>query len=558
MQMQELQAKALNVFSEPRKFGLDDAPPEIYIHELYREFAKMEVKSEEMDHLESCCLASSDQQRGYRKKRLQIHSEDLTSLRTEMLCNCSEAELLIVENCRNLTSLDVQGMHELRVLEISECPQLTELVVKDVAKLLYVFWDGFTGHYPSLAGLGRLRQVELENSKPVTIGEVVASEILDFSGCPIFESFHVRSMHPLPAVHDVSHMKFLRCVSVANCRRVQKFEGLEALQGLQELRLCGCSNLTEFPALSNFVNLEVLVLVNAVLLKELHGFASLGQLKQLVLGNAKLLETLPGLETCTRLRRLSLSYTSISEFSWISSMPDLEVVNLSGTSLRVFPDCSDLHHLKRLTLKNCQALESMGNVGIVSALQALDVEYCRSLRTLPLLDGSALVEFSFGWTQVEDVSTLDRYVHLRNILVRSTPIRTLPNLSNLVNLASIDVSGCPLTRMDNTTSLPALEYLHAHHCPNLVALPDLRSSKNLKWLDLIHSPLLDPKLVKVPGHGSVQDGARETEHGIQDQEEEADSVVSQPEEDEADEMRVSTFTSRWWSKLVETIQLCCP
>jgi hypothetical protein len=541
MQMQELQAKALVCFSEPPEFGLIVPPTKIYIHDLYLEFAQMEVKSEEIDHLESCCLSISDQHRGYRKKGLRIHNEDLTSLRTEMLCNCSEAELLIVENCRNLTSLDVQGMHELRVLEISECPQLTELVVKDVAKLLYVFWDGFTGHYPSLAGLGRLRQVELENSKPVTIGEVVASEILDFSGCPIFESFHVRSMHPLPAVHDVSHMKFLRCVSVANCRRVQKFEGLEALQGLQELRLCGCSNLTEFPALSNFVNLEVLVLVNAVLLKELHGFASLGQLKQLVLGNAKLLETLPGLETCTRLQRLCLSYTSISEFSWISGMPDLEYVNLSGTSLRVFPDCSDLHHLKWLTLENCQALESVVNVGIVSALQALNVDNCPSLRTVPRLDGSALVRFMFGRTQVEDVSTLDRYVHLRHIHCHNAPIRALPDLSNLVNLTVIDVSACPLTRMDNTTSLPALEHLHAHHCPNLVALPDLRSSKNLKCVDLIHSPLLDPNLVMLPGHGSVQDGAIETEHGIQDQEEEADSVFSQSEEDDPDEMRVSTI-----------------
>ena len=129
--------------------------------------------------------------------------------------------------------------------------------------------------------------------------------------------------------------------------------------------------------------------------------------------------------------------------------------------------------------------------------------------------------------------------------------------------------------MDNTTSLPALESLHADHCPNLEALPDLRSSKTLKWLDLMRSPLLDPNLVKLPGHGSVQDGARETEHGIQDQEEEADSVVSQSEEDGSDESindqikknnsglvagvnEVSTFTSRWWSKIVETIQLCCP
>jgi hypothetical protein len=110
-----------------------------------------------------------------------------------------------------------------------------------------------------------------------------------------------------------------------------------------------------------------------------------------------------------------------------------------------------------------------------------------------------------------------------------------------VNLTVIDVSACPLTRMDNTTSLPALEHLHAHHCPNLVALPDLRSSKNLKCVDLIHSPLLDPNLVMLPGHGSVQDGAIETEHGIQDQEEEADSVFSQSEEDDPDEMRVSTI-----------------
>jgi hypothetical protein len=84
MQMQELQAKALVCFSEPPEFGLIVPPTKIYIHDLYLEFAQMEVKSEEIDHLESCCLSISDQHRGYRKKGLRIHNEDLTSLRTEM------------------------------------------------------------------------------------------------------------------------------------------------------------------------------------------------------------------------------------------------------------------------------------------------------------------------------------------------------------------------------------------------------------------------------------------------------------------------------------------
>ena len=163
-----------------------------------------------------------------------------------------------------------------------------------------------------------------------------------------------------------------------------------------------------------------------------------------MLDKAKLLEMLPRIEMCIRLQGLSLPYTSISKFSWISRMPDLEFVDLLRTSLRMFPNCNDLHHLKWLFLRNCQALESLGNVGTVSALLELDVENCPSFRVVPLLDGFALVEINIERTQVEDVSTLGRYMHLRHIYCCSAPITALLDLSNLVYLTSIEVSGCPL------------------------------------------------------------------------------------------------------------------
>ena len=162
----------------------------------------------------------------------------------------------------------------------------------------------------------------------------------------------------------------LRLLFVNECDYLERFEGLESLVNLECVSLQVCSSLLEFPSLANFPRLTILTLEGAAQLKEIQGFANLTGLEHLSLKDGRELKELPGIESCTRLLSLDLSYTNLDEFSWVSLMKDLEFIDLSGTMIRLVPECREFSKLSQLRLDDCQALEGQGssNMGSYSSL----------------------------------------------------------------------------------------------------------------------------------------------------------------------------------------------
>lgn len=172
----------------------------------------------------------------------------------------------------------------------------------------------------------------------------------------------------------------------------------------------------EFPSLSSFPLLEILTSEGAQRLQRLTGFRSLTALEFLSLKNASSLEGLPEINACTNLKGLDLFGThQIQEFSWISTMLDLEKANFSSSGLTLVPDCSNLCKLEEFYLNDCPNLERFKeeNAGMGESLRRISMWNCLRLTSLPQLNGSALTHLKITHTNIQDTPGVDHSSHLQ-------------------------------------------------------------------------------------------------------------------------------------------------
>lgn len=469
----------------------------VYIHDLCRDFIQMEVESE-VKHNPRCYLFQTNNQRYFQACRLRIQHQGITELTEGILCTCSKAELLSLEECDYLRLVDVRGMSNLALLQINKCPQLTSIFVEGVKTLRSISWDGFQGDYPSLTGSESLESLELKSNKD---WPNIPPTNSDLSYCCNLENLHLSNIPLSQEMANINSLVKLRRLSIGNCQQLKRVYGLEAAKFIQVIVLEGCSSLLEFPSLVNFRFLQYFVLSNATVLKKLHGISGFS-LTHLLLRNATQLEDLLGIQAFTTLKYLNLSNTGIEDFSWISNMKELRVINLSGTRLKILPNHKHLHKLEELQLNNCVALEDLDkDFDISPSLREFRMWNCPNLKTLPQFKISSLIYLCICDAKVEDISGIQHCLHLQKIDFDILPVKHLPDLKIWPCLKIFTVQKCQLlTRLDNVKSLPALEILMVINCASLIALPDLSSSQDLINSYINVCPLLNLNLVKLPDY----------------------------------------------------------
>nr|PNR42739.1 hypothetical protein PHYPA_017569 [Physcomitrium patens] len=374
----------------------------VYIHDLCRDFIQMEVESE-VKHNPRCYLFQTNNQRYFQACRLRIQHQGITELTEGILCTCSKAELLSLEECDYLRLVDVRGMSNLALLQINKCPQLTSIFVEGVKTLRSISWDGFQGDYPSLTGSESLESLELKSNKD---WPNIPPTNSDLSYCCNLENLHLSNIPLSQEMANINSLVKLRRLSIGNCQQLKRVYGLEAAKFIQVIVLEGCSSLLEFPSLVNFRFLQYFVLSNATVLKKLHGISGFS-LTHLLLRNATQLEDLLGIQAFTTLKYLNLSNTGIEDFSWISNMKELRVINLSGTRLKILPNHKHLHKLEELQLNNCVALEDLDkDFDISPSLREFRMWNCPNLKTLPQFKISSLIYLCICDAKVEDISEM--------------------------------------------------------------------------------------------------------------------------------------------------------
>ncbi|KAG0618882.1 hypothetical protein M758_4G098300 [Ceratodon purpureus] len=492
--LQVLQTKAL------LEKTISEGEDAFYIHDLYIEFAQLEVIEEGLEHEKTCVLKPEGDDRYFQKGRLSIEGGDFTSLAKLNLCSkCNEPDLMNVNNCKKLTNLDLRGMNNLSKLYVATgCSELLKIHVENIPTLHDLFWtsgcsNGF--NFPSLAGLVALRKLEIWDCHAYATKEVWGTHDLNggytsssASGTAtrsewpslidsVLNLIHSRrKITPAEQIVDFSACTKLEMFRITNVPGIIRLSNLEGLKCVRYLTLYCLPDLVELPDLSCLISLTDMRLRGLPKLNRLLGLHGLSKLGRLDLRTCPLITELPGIELLSELQTVGCWYTS----------------------LQGLPNLSRLQKLRALYLVGCERLTGLGSIGALHGLELLDVSNCRNFSKLPAeLRTSPLENLNVSGTSVSEIPDIGDYRSLQYLCCANSRMAGLSDLSNLQFLRTVDLSFClELRCVPKSIALPTLEIFDVRGCAALEYCPDFTNSRALKELYLC--PLVDPNSVKLP------------------------------------------------------------
>ena len=271
------------------------------------------------------------------------------------------------------------------------------------------------------------------------------------------------------SIKNVTNIKPLAKLKNLESLRISygsKLEDINALSGLTELtslKLSGMSSLKDISALSELTNIEVLELAGSGKLTDISPIGKLSELKDLHLSGLTRLEDISPIKECTGLTKLSvLECDRLEDFSSLGSLRELELLHISGSSIKSIAALTGLNYLYDLGLTNTDLTD-------ISAVKTLpDLKYLtltsnsRLTDISPLKNVRGLEKLDMAYCNITDLSPLEDHVYLKEL-----------NVNNNKNLTSLNGVG----------SLQALTVLHINDT-GITDLSELRSLKNLEELYL--------------------------------------------------------------------------
>nr|XP_016508751.1 PREDICTED: disease resistance protein TAO1-like [Nicotiana tabacum] len=253
---------------------------------------------------------------------------------------------------------------------------------------------------------------------------------------------------------DLQCCKSLKELNLSHCKQLRSTPNFNGSLSLENLHLYGCSSLTEIhPSIGNLSRLCELSMSGCNRLMDLpNSICQLISVNYLSISNCSSIKTLPdnlgdmkslrslyasgtgikqlprsvemlrNLETLsvegrkleakrsisgrgvhriqyslsTFVSNLSLTYCNLSEADIprnIGSLSSLEYLDLSGNSFRCLPiDFSKLRLLEKLSLKDCENLQTLPSVSNLENLYTIKLENCRKLVKITELDNLPSIE----------------------------------------------------------------------------------------------------------------------------------------------------------------------
>ncbi|XP_052478470.1 putative disease resistance protein At3g14460 [Gossypium raimondii] len=269
------------------------------------------------------------------------------------------------------------------------------------------------------------------------------------------------------------------------------------------LELDGCPNLISLARSNLPSNLEVLIIGSCENLQCL----LLDEGEDVDSNNACVLQEL-GISDCESLKRINRSVlpSTLKELD-INKCPKLESISQEiqdNSSLESIKICgcdmlkglpqglNKLNHCKRLVIKDCSNLISLGESGLPTTLEVLEIKKCPKLESIS--------------QEIQDNSSLESIEICECHMLKGLPqgLNKLKHCKRLVieycsNLISLGESGLPTTNLEelrfsscrsvqalpgNMHSLNALKQLEIRGCPNVTSILEEGIPTNLTSLTI--------------------------------------------------------------------------
>ncbi|CAL6011204.1 Conserved_hypothetical protein [Hexamita inflata] len=228
-------------------------------------------------------------------------------------------------------------------------------------------------------------------------------------------------------------------------------------------------------------NLEVLKLENNKLEDyQLYNLAKFKKLHSLDVSFNKI--DLTHIHMVLSLTKLSMRYCSLKKIDLISSLVNLQELNLSGnTSIDLSP-LYKIDSLTKLSMNNCD-LKNIDQIAQLTNLEVLDISDNLLLRIDSIHLLVNLKELNISSNKQIDVTPLKDLIGLIKLNMQSCNLRHLSALKPLTNLQDLDLSYNPNIIITELQYLKNLTRLHLEYC-NLVSVYVLRPLINLEELNI--------------------------------------------------------------------------
>ncbi|CAN0911389.1 Disease resistance protein L6 [Linum grandiflorum] len=283
-----------------------------------------------------------------------------------------------VENLNNLTLLvlretsvrEIHGLEKLRKLETLETREAPNLMNLDglehlkLLKKLVLVRCQVLEKLPDLSNLAKLQRMDVSDHTH-EIAEIMGLEYLEIGEC---KSFRV-----LPSLHDLKNLKTL---IIRECEQLVEVVGLENIETLQVLVMCGLSSIRNSLDLSCFKNLLELDISGSTQLTEIVGLEGLEVLKKLSMRGCESIEKLPSLSGLKHVLEIDLSRCRrLTEVVGIEKLESLKILLMVDCeSITKLPDLSCLKHLWRLEISGCTQLTGVTGIENLKELTDLEID----------------------------------------------------------------------------------------------------------------------------------------------------------------------------------------
>ncbi|KAI3510359.1 hypothetical protein L1887_17288 [Cichorium endivia] len=267
------------------------------------------------------------------------------------LKRCLQLERIsCIESLVDLEVLDVSGSKNLNEFEEGFFDRITRVRVLNLSETNVV-------GLPSISKLSNLRELLLSRCPSLaclpSLQSATKLEVLDASWCSVLEDVGNQSFEGMTRLQkiDLSETK------------IKSFPSLSNPSHLHRLLLKNCKALKNLEINVSFPNLEELNLSGVTFLQSNGAeFVEMRNVQILDLSNTSL-QQLPSMSKLTELTHLSLASCSLSDLELdLHELSKLQVLDLSGSSIKCLRNIRGSLNLQKLMLKGCSIADVSNDV----------------------------------------------------------------------------------------------------------------------------------------------------------------------------------------------------
>lgn len=232
-------------------------------------------------------------------------------------------------------------------------------------------------------------------------------------------------------------------------------------------------NVMEYDDLVYFTKLKTLVIHDAPLVSCVF-LSFMPELEVLDLSGCRIeLEDVGIIAACTSLRELNLNNCGLTNIASLTSLTDLEILDLSNNSISDINALSSMKYLKELNLRS-NAISTLETLKHASKLQSLDISENNIPSLAPLADCTQLEKLIADDNHISDIGVVAKMPKLTTLSASHNRIFDASAVAACTALTRLELADNELTDIEMLASMPQLTYLDVSH--NLIAaIPELNT-----------------------------------------------------------------------------------